>query len=443
MKKGIIIIGLLVIQFAKGQNKDSLAVERFTIHGQSTIIQQKKAGFNAPYSGDNSLLPSAESKTSITSTLFIGAKLWKNASFFVNPEIAGGSGLSEALGIAAATNGETFRIGDPAPKIYLARMFFRQIFSLSDNQTSSKDKYFHNHSDFNQLADFEPQKYFSITVGKVSISDYFDDNSYSHDPRTQFMSWGLMGNGAWDYPANTRGYTPSIILELITPKHELRYGYSLVPQVANGNSMDWKIGKTGAHTIEYTRKYNVNKRSGAVRFLTFYNIANMGNYATAIIQQPVNPNIENTRSYSNHKYGFGINVEQELTNELGFFGRCSWNDGKNETWHFTEIDRSLSLGFQLSGNQWHRKEDKIGLAYVISGLSKEHRDYLKNGGKGFILGDGNLNYAPEQLTEFYYTAQLTPNIFITGTYQLVINPGYNTDRNGPVHVFSIRSHFRF
>lgn len=437
MKKGLIIIGMGMLQFVTAQNKDTLTVEKFTIHGQNTIIQQNKLGFSALYTGDNSLLPGNESKTSITSTIYAGAKLWKNASIFVNPEIAGGSGLSSALGIAAATNGETFRIGDPAPKIYLARAFFRQLFPLSNE----KQRY--NQSDFNQLAGYEPEKYFSFTVGKISISDYFDANSYSHDPRTQFMSWGLMGNGAWDYPANTRGYTPSLVLELVTKTQELRYGFSLVPQVANGNTMDWKVGKSGAQTLEYTRKYGINKRNGAVRFLAFYNMANMGNYNAAINLQPINPSIENTRSYSNHKYGFGINAEQEITDDLGVFGRCSWNDGKNETWHFTEIDRSLSFGFQLAGSKWHRKEDKVGLAYVISGLSNEHRKYLKQGGKGFILGDGALNYSPEHLTELYYAAQLTSSISISGAYQLIINPGYNADRSGPVNVFSIRSHFSF
>ena len=420
----------------KGQQIDSLKNDRFSIHAQTTVINQFKPSFSAKYSGDNSLIPQQESKTSITSTFYMGLRLWKGASVFINPEIAGGSGLSEALGIAAATNGETFRVGNPTPTIYLARLFYKQIFALTN------DKIYQS-SDFNQLGEYLPSKYLSFTVGKIGAADYFDDNKLSHDPRTQFMSWALMDNGAWDYPANTRGYTPSVVLEYVSPKHELRYGFSLVPLTANGNQMNWDISKAGSHTIEYTYRHKIKNQKGAIRLLCFFTTTNMGNYRKSITLNPANPNIEDTRKYGNTKYGFGINAEQNITNDLGCFFRASWNDGNNETWAFTEIDHSISAGLSLTGQRWKRENDNIGLAYVASGISNPHRDYLKAGGKGFMLGDGNLNYSLEHLTELYYSAELVKNhIYLTGAYQFLVNPGYNRDRQGPVNIFSVRLHAR-
>jgi high affinity Mn2+ porin len=371
----------------------------------------------------------------MTSTLYLGTRLWNGASAFINPEIAGGSGLSGALGVAASTNGETFRIGDPAPKIYLARLFFTQVFALSDKST-------YQASDFNQLAGSLPENYLAFTLGQVSISDFFDDNKFSHDPRTQFMSWGLMSNGAWDYPANTRGYTPSIVLEYVNQKDELRYGFSLIPTTANGNVMNWNIANAGSHTLEYTRRYSLAERNGTIRLLGFFTTGSMGNYFQAISSNPLNPDIHSVEKYGNTKYGFALNAEQDFSKSLGGFFRASWNDGQNETWAFTEIDKSISAGLNLAGNAWKRQNDNLGLAFVVSGISDAHQAYLKAGGKGFMLGDGNLNYGLEQLAELYYNFQLTRNISFSGTYQLVINPGYNIDRKGPVNVFSARLHIK-
>lgn len=421
-----------------GQEADSLKNHWLTIHAQATIINQFKPSFSAPYSGDNSLITQKENKTSITSTLYLGARLWKGASVYFNPEIAGGSGLSSALGIGDATNGETFRVGSPAPQIYLARLFFTQQFALTSEKT-------YQESDQNQLGMFVPTKYLSITIGKVGVEDFFDDNTYSHDPRTQFMAWSLMDNGAWDYPANTRGYTPSAILEFISPKHEIRYALSLLPKNANGNTMDWNLQRSASHNLEYVHRHQFKQLKGAVRVLAFFNTTHMGNYRQSIQSSAIDsiPDITSNRMYGRSKVGFAINAEQDLSSDLGIFFRASWNDGNNETWAFTEIDRSISAGVVWEGRKWKRPNDQIGLAYVTSGLSKPHRDYLKAGGKGFILGDGNLNYAWEHLTELYYSAALVKDrIFLSGAYQLLVNPGYNRDRKGPVHIFSLRLHLK-
>ncbi len=432
----LLLLFSLINLTAKAQDSDSLKNDRFSFHFQTTIINQFKPSFTADYAGENSLSTEKENATSLTGTLFAGAKLWKGASMFINPEIAGGSGISKVLGVAAAPNGETFRVGDPSPKIYLAKLFYRQLIALTHEST-------YQENGFNQLGEYKPNRFISFTIGKISIADYFDNNSYTHDARTQFICWALMSNGAWDYPANTRGYTPSFVLEYVTPSYEMRYGFSLVPLTANGNEMNWDISNASSQTIEFTKRYTLSKRPGTIRLLGFFTTANMGNYQESILLNPTNPDIEKTRKYGNIKYGFGLNIEQELTDNTGCFLRSSWNDGHTETWTFTEIDRAISLGFSSKGSKWKRDHDNIGIAYAGSGISTFHRNYLKAGGQGFMLGDGNLTYSWEHLGEVYYSAELVKDqIFFSGVYQLLINPGYNQDRKGPVNIFSIRLHAR-
>ena len=203
--------------------------------------------------------------------------------------------------------------------------------------------------------------------------------------------------------------------------------------------MNWNINKAGSHTLEYTYNYTFDGNKGSLRLLSFFTTANMGNYNQSKILNPSAPDLFASEKQGRFKYGFGINCEQELTKESGVFLRASWNDGNNETWIFTEIDRSISFGLSSDGNKWNRKSDNMGIAYVVSGISVPHRNYLKAGGMGFELGDGNLNYASEQLAEIYYSLALTRFLFISGTYQFILNPGYNKDR-GPVNVFSLRFH---
>jgi len=414
------------------QTKDSLREEILSVHAQTTTISQFKPAFHAGYTGINSLVPGSELKTSYTSTLYFCGRLWTGASLTINPEVGGGSGLSSSRGVGASTNGEAYRIDNPRPKLDLARAFFKQYIGLNGDL-----KY--QQGDLNTLSGKVPESYISVILGKISTTDFFDNNSYSHDPRTQFMSWALMSNGAWDFPANTRGYTPSLVIEYVTPKNEIRYGFSLVPVMANGMTMNWNIGKASSQTLEYAHNYILNGYRGTVRVLSFFTSANMGNYDQSLALNPIEPNILATEKYGHTKYGLEFNLEQSLNRDLGGFVRAGWNDGQNESWAFTEIDRSVSLGLSMSGNRWHRQNDNLGLAIVTSGLSVPHRNYLKAGGRGFELGDGNINYGWENLTELYYSLQIAKGLFISGACQIILNPGYNKNR-GPVNVFSLRLH---
>ncbi|WP_305952134.1 carbohydrate porin [Emticicia oligotrophica] len=409
----------------------TFAQKQITFHFQQTVVSQTKPSISAPYSGNNSLVSNKETQASITATFFTGSKLWKGAEGYFDAELSGGSGLSGAKGIAGFTNGEAFRIGDSAPKIYLARFYLKQTIPLSKEYILVADG-------INQVATKYPTKYLRFVVGKFCLSDFFDNNSYSHDPRTQFLNWALMSNGAWDYAANVRGYTTGYMIEYGSPQLGVRFSTTAVPTTANGPDLNYNFAKNYSHSFE------INKSIGQktiIRALAYYTKTYMGNYTEAA--QSTDKNILNTRKDGRTKVGFGLNAEQQLSPNSGLFFRTSWNDGRNETWAFTEIDQSISLGFSNNGTKWKRPNDTFGVALVANGISKQHRNYLSEGGYGFMVGDGKLNYGLEKIFETYYNIHLHDKHFwLAPNYQFVVNPAYNKDR-GPVNVFSLRAHAEF
>ena len=438
-----IIIYIMKGHYATAQNIDSIKNSNWTFHFQLTVISQSHSGFFAPYSGTNSLNNSAETgATSVTSTLFIGRKLWKGSAVYMNPELSGGSGLSYALGVAGALNGETYRIGDPAPSLSIARAYVQQNIPLGQTD------YVNVGDDVNQVAGRIPINRITINAGKFSISDFFDRNSYSHDPRTQFLNWSLMSNGAWDYPANTKGYTWGIVIELIKPSWRFAISTVAVPKIANHPQMEYVFGKAHSETAEFDKKINFNGRHGVISILASYTASRAPSYKDGLtaltdgdttLLNVISGNAEGM-TYGGRKTGICLNLEQELSNSLGFFARIGWNDGKHATWSFTEIDQSVQAGVSVKGTSWKRKDDIAGIAVVANGLSYDHRTFLKSGGYGFIIGDGNMNYGHENILETYYSAQLSPFFWLTFDYQLVVNPAYNKDRKGPVNVFGLRGH---
>jgi high affinity Mn2+ porin len=424
---------LTVYKFALAQlPADSIKERGWSFHAQATSIWQYHPDFSAGYTGKNSLLTSEPGQVSFTSTVYAGRKLWKQAAIYFNPEVAGGSGLSLATGVAGFPNGETFRIGSKQLKLYVARLYLEQKFSIGSGTSWEPD-------DLNQVQQHTPATYLSIRAGKFSIADFFDDNSYSHDPREQFMNWSLMSYGAWDYPANTRGYTIGAVVEYHTPSWAVRAAMTQMPSYANGPTLENQISKAYGLTVEGEKNIRINNRSGVVRLLLFHNLAPMGNYEEAI-KNTLTPDIVAVRSDPRSKNGIGVSLEQEISSQAGIFLRGSWNDGNNETWAFTEIDRSLSGGIVWNGSAWARKNDELGAAVVVNGISDPHRNYLKAGGYGFIIGDGNLNYGHEAIFEAYYKFSI-PVVFLSLSpdYQFVLNPAYNKDR-GPVHIIGVRAH---
>jgi len=417
------------------QSSDSLT-QVWNFHFQQTIVIQYHPDFTAKYSGANSLETSEPAQTSLTSTFFIGRRLWKNAEAYVNPELSGGSGLSRVTGVAGFPNGETFRIGNPSPELTIARVFVTQRFDLSDTQTMVED-------DENQLMGPRPDAYINIVAGKISMIDYFDKNRYSDDPRTKFLNWALMTNGAWDYPANTHGYTWGFVAEYVTQPWSLRLSTAMVPTEANQSVMDVNLSRAHSETIELEHDYTLCAHPGTMRLLGFHTMARMGSYEQALGLPPGEIDVVATRAYGRSKYGMGLNIEQELCGNVGMMFRAGWNDGHNETWMFTEIDQSVSAAIVYDGKGWDRTGDNLGAALLANGIYADHRAYLKAGGYGFLIGDGNLNYAPEAIAEIFYSLSLPLyHLHLTPDYQFILDPAYNKDR-GPVHVVAFRIHSEF
>ncbi len=407
--------------------------ESWNVHGQSTVVVQGHGAFDAPYSGDHSFQSRKETRTSFTSTLFLGWRPWKGGEVYLDPELSAGQGLSQVLGLAGAPNGEIYRVDSPQLKLSLARLYLRHTWDLGGSPELLE-------SDANQLAGPRPRRRFTLTAGRFSTLDFFDGNAYAHDPRTQFLNWSLMGAGAWDYPADTRGYTWGVAVEWAWDAWALRGGTFMEPVAANQLEVEHQSSRSPGEVLEAEQAPTWGDREGRLRVLAFANHARMGNYQDASALP--HPDVVATRAPGRTKWGLGLNAEQSLLEALGVFGRLSWNDGATETWAFTEIDRSLALGAQLLGGAWGRKEDRLAAALVVNGLSQDHRDYLARGGEGFLLGDGRLAYGPETILEAYYALGLAKGLTLTFDAQRVWNPGYNRDR-GPVEVFALRLHAAF
>ena len=380
--------------------------ERWNLYYQATSIGQYHGTFNSPYEGPLSLQDYMERDASITTTLFFGWRLGENTQSYFDPEIAGGRGFSGVDGLANPSNGELPRVASATPKPYLARLYISQDFGFG----SEKE---HVESDENRLAGDRPMTRYSIYAGRFSLSDFFDNNDYTHDPRTQFMEWAVMYNGAWDYPADTRGYTWAIVQEFRTRNWALRYGIAAEPKVANGSQFDRRLFRDHGQTYEAERRYTIGKHPGTLRVLEYANRADAGNYGEALRiaeETGTTPSVVATRKVGTLKYGTGVNFEQEIASDFGVFSRLGWNDGKTESFAFTAIDRLATGGLSITGTRWRRKDDVIASSFTASGLSAVHKQYLAAGGLDFLIGDGKLNYAPEYTWESYYSARLFPGI---------------------------------
>ncbi len=437
-----LLIGLLIAPFgSRAQDVPAatsrvgepgpLEDERFSVHFQMTAATQYHPAFAAKYSGQNSLEAQAESATAMVATGFLDLRLWRGAEVIFNPELSGGSGLSKTLGVGAFPSGLVYRVGSPAPAVYIARLAFKQTLGLGGGTVLVE-------AGPNQVSGHRDRDSLTVYVGRLSVTDMFDGNAYAHDPTTRFFNWALFASGAWDYPADTRGYTYGLLSDLSINWWSVRAGLAMLPQYSNLMVMETRLDKARGLMAEFEARYAPRGRKGSARLLLFLNDARMGSYQ----QVTENPNaygneVSATRVFGRTKYGFAISVDQEISDSLGAFLRVSANDGANETWAFAEIDQSLAVGGVQKGTLWRRPDDEFGVAIVIGGLSYWHRKYLEGGGYGFMIGDGALRFGPETILDAYYRLQVVPHIAISGIYQLVANPGYNQDR-GPVHIFSAR-----
>lgn len=403
-------------------------------HVQNTDIVQYHPGFPSRYRGPNSLSSANEVKETVSLDLLVGVRLWQGAEFHVDGLMWQGFGLTDTRGVDGFPNGEAFRLGTEVPNVNFTRVFIRQTIGLGGEQESVED-------DQLQLGGRRDVSRVTLTLGRMSAKDIFDNNAYANDSRTQFMNWALMANEAWDYPGDSLGYISGFAAELNQPKWAMRYGFFQMPRVANGTALDSHFLEAWGMVAEFERRYEINDHRGTVRLLAFWNHAHMGSYEEAVDNSIRPADIQATRSYR-WKYGFGLNAEQEIAKNVGIFTRLGWSDGDNEAWVFSDVDRTATLGISIKGESWNRPQDTVGVAGVLNGLSRVHREFFAAGGTGILAGDGALSYGLEEILEAYYDFQVWKTIHLSLDYQFINHPAFNEDR-GPVSVIGARLHCTF
>ncbi|MGO9172931.1 MAG: carbohydrate porin [Rhodomicrobium sp.] len=410
-----------------------------SLHFQSTLLPQGylpfQPGASDPASGNG------VSTETWTMTGYFGARLWQGGEFYVNPETFQGFLLRDfsprQVAIAASVgNGEAQKGGHWDIDPYIARAYFSQTFGFGGEQETVKD-------DLNSIAGQKDISRLTLTAGKVAIVDFFDNNAYAHDPRSQFMNWSFMDGGAYDYAADVKGYTIGAIADFNQKDWAIRAGYFLMPVTPDALALDPNFAQRGGLNVELEERYNLFSQPGKLRLLGFENTGIMGNYAAAVALDPQGPpDIDATRKQRT-KYGYVVNLEQQLTDNLGAFFRYSWNDGKNELCCFTDINESVSGGLSIKGAFWDRPDDTIGIGGAFNAISSAFQSYLAAGGRGRLIGDGELpSYAGEKVFETYYSYAVTGNLTVSADYQYIGNAAYFANR-GPINMFSGRVHVQF
>ncbi len=419
------------------ESAEPFTPELYNVHFQTTLLPEFHPPFSAKYtSRTTSLDPGSELNASFTATLFLGLKVWDGGSLYADPEVPAGSGFSNVTGIGEFPNGEISKVGTPNPTYNQSRIYFQQVLGLGGEQEKIDD-------DQNQLSCKEDISRLTLTAGKFALGDFFDNNALAHDARTQFMNLTFGGNAAWDYSADTHGYTVGIVADLNQKDWAFRFCEAMVSTQPNGSVYDTNLAQAHSENAELEWRYGTDRGAGKFRFLVYDNAARMGRYTDALSAMASSPgtlpDVTAVQQYSD-KFGLGLNWEQLLSANYGLFARLGWNDGQTETWMYTAVDQVASLGFSARGEAWGCAGDNAGLALAIAGISAQHQAYLAAGGTDFDIGDGALNYAPEEVFEFYYLYKPIPSFGLTLDLQGVNHPAYNQDR-GPVGILACRVHY--
>lgn len=416
--------------------------DRYSLHGQTTLIAQGVPGFRSPYRGPQSLVP-AQTQQTTTATVFAGFKLWEDTELYYNPEFSQGFGLSGTTGVAGFVNGEAQKAGAAFPRLRSNRYFVRQTFGLGGETEDVPDGP-------NQVATTRDVERVTVIAGKFALGDFFDGNIYAHDPRVDFFNWSLWAASAWDFPANLPGFTQGLVVEYNRAEFALRAAYTQVPDQPSSDVLDPRVFERQGLNVEFEGRYTLPalERPGVLRLGLFSNVGNVADFrqVAALTAAGVFPDAVTATALTRaprRKTGFYANLQQAVTDDLGVFARASFNDGRNESLSFTDIDRSFSGGFSLKGTAWGRPDDTIGVGAAVNEITAAHRAFFAVGGLGLLIGDGRLpRYAPEAAFEAFYAHSLTKAMTVTFDYQHVENPAYNAQR-GPADFFATRLHVDF
>ncbi len=354
----------------------------------------------------------------------------------MNADEAGGRGLSNGRGLGAYVNADVID-PDVSRSVYLSRSFVHQTFALTADRIHEEANPFF-------LQPSIPRRRLEMTFGKMSLLDFFDVNNTGSDSHLQFTNVAIGNNGIYEVPGDAHGLTVAAMANYQGPKIGVRFAEALLPRIAGGSGLDYDLRHAHSDNLELTYgTYTLQGYATRVRLLGFLNHADLGHYDEAnrayLNGSEPAPDITAHRHQGTTKPGVGLNMEQELPASMRIFLRTGWNDGRYESFSLSEMNHAISFGGDISGDSWRRKDDRVGSAFVNSGLGRAHRTYLAQGGLGFQLGDGALNYRRESVVETYYTAHIRGGLYVAGLFQFVNNPGYNAAR-GPVIVPGFRAH---
>jgi high affinity Mn2+ porin len=419
--------------FTKGP--DALDLGAFAVHGQMTFVEQYAPPFRSPYVGPNSLIANQGRETS-DATAYLGIRLWQGAELWIDPEIDQGFGLNATTGIAGFPSGEALKRGESVPYPRIPRAFVRQTINLGGDSQKVE-------AAANQFGGSQSANRLVFTIGKFAINDVFDTNKYAHDPKRDFMNWALIDTGTFDFAGDAWGLTYGAAAEWYQGDWTLRGGvfdFSAVPGSIDLDTTFSQFQWVG----EIEHRYELWGHPGKLAVTGFLSRGRMGSFQDAISLAQITggpANIAAVRKYQS-RTGVSVNLEQEITPELGVFARAGVANGDVEPFDVTDIDRTLAAGLSLKGKQWRRPDDTFGLAGVINQISGVHQQFFNAGGLGLLVGDGMLpRPGPEQIIETYYAFPLLAST-VTLDYQFIVNPAYNRDR-GPVSVIGARVHTEF
>jgi high affinity Mn2+ porin len=411
--------------------------QTWALHGQTTLVEQATPAFRSPYQGPNSLDPKGEGRETFDATVYAGFRPWAGAEIWVNQEVDQGFGVSGTLGVAGFPSGEAYKIGMRDPYLRLQRAFLRQSIELGGARSNVD-------AAANQLGGTQTENRLVFTVGKFSVVDVFDANKNAHDPRGDFVNWSVIDTGTFDYAADAWGYSEGGAAELYQGDWTVRGGVFDLSIIPNNATLDSTFGQFQL-VGEIERRFKLAGKDGKLAITGFLSRARMATYADAIAEAHISggaPGLAGVRQYRSRE-GVSANLEQQLSDTLSLFARAGVADGSVEPYEFADIDRTFALGLSMTGDRWGRKDDTVGLAGVVNGISKIHEEFLDDGGRGILIGDGKLPHpGPEEIVEAYYQFGITRAVALTFDVQMIANPAYNTDR-GPAPVFGARLHGQF
>jgi high affinity Mn2+ porin len=419
----------------KAEPSETSEQQNWAIHFDAIEVLQGQPGFHAPYSGGNSIAPQDDFRQTSEVDLFFDFRLWPGAEFYFNPEYYQGFGFGTTHGIDQFPNAMAYKVGKYRGDINIPNLFVRQIIGLGGEQEQLE-------ADELQLAEKVDISRLTIQVGRMALVNTFDNNSYAHNPRADFLNWAAIDEAAFDYAADSLGYEEGATIELNQKTWALRYGWFTVPVRDNVNATDGHYLKAWEQVLELEERYTLFGHPGTLRLLGYLERANLGSYRATLDNPSLDVNLYATQRYRLSE-GFAVNLEQEITPDLGAFLRFGVRNPNYAAWQFTDASRSLALGLSLKGTSWKRPNDTIGLANMLAGIGHAEQAYLNAGGlDGILVGDGKLSYGLENVIEFFYNFELHKGLNVTFDYQLAVNPAFNEAR-GPINIFGARIDLRY